>query len=88
MASMIVMRWCFSRRSKPTHRALQGGKRWHKGDAAFIKGVWVGRSETSDEHIVLTLGGRVLSRTISCALANNSKTGADLSPWCEKFSVR
>ena len=49
---------------KPTHRALQGGKRWHKGDAVFIKGVWVGRSETSDEHIVLTPGGRVLSRTI------------------------
>ena len=47
---------------KPTHRALQGGKRWHKGDAVLIKGVWVGRSETSDEHIVLTPGGRVLSR--------------------------
>ena len=49
---------------KPTHRALQGGKRCHKGDAVFIKGVWVGRSETSDEHIALTLGGRVFSRTI------------------------
>ena len=22
---------------KPTHRGLQGGKRWHKGDAVFIK---------------------------------------------------
>ena len=30
----------------------------------FTKGVWVGRSETSNEHIVLTPGGRVLSRTI------------------------
>ena len=30
----------------------------------FIKGVWVGRSETSDEHMVLTPGGRVFSRTI------------------------
>ena len=49
---------------KPTHRALQGGKRWHKDDAVFIKGVWVGRSETSDEHIVLTPGVRVFSRTI------------------------
>ena len=49
---------------KPTHRGLQGGKRWHKGDAVFVKGVWVGRSETSDEHIVLTPGSRVLSRTI------------------------
>ena len=48
---------------KPTHGALQGGKQWHKGDAVFIKGVWVGRSETSDEHIVLAPGGRVLSRT-------------------------
>ena len=36
----------------------------HKGDAVFFMGVWVGRSETSDEHIVLTPGGRVLSRTI------------------------
>ena len=49
---------------KPTHRGLQGGKRWHKGDAVFIKGVWVGRSDLSDEHIVLTPGGRVFSRTI------------------------
>ena len=49
---------------KPTHRALQGGRRWHNGDAVFIKGVWVGRSETSDEHIVLTPGGRVFSRTV------------------------
>ena len=48
----------------PSHRALQRGKRWQKGDAVFIKGVWVGRSETSDEHIVLTPGGRVFSRTI------------------------
>ena len=49
---------------KPTHRGLQGGKRWHKGDVVFIKGVWVGRSETSDEHTVLTPGGGVFSRTI------------------------
>ena len=25
---------------KPTHRALQEGKRWHKGDAVFVKGVF------------------------------------------------
>ena len=49
---------------RPTHRVLQGGKRWHKGDAVFIKGVWVGGSDLSDEHIVLTPGGRVCSRTI------------------------
>ena len=34
-----------------------------QGNAVFIKGVWVGRSDLSDEHIVLT-PGRVLSRTI------------------------
>ena len=34
---------------KPTHRGLQGGKRWHKGDAVFIKGVWVGRSDLSED---------------------------------------
>ena len=49
---------------EPSHRALQGGKRWHKGDAVFIRGVRVGRSETSDEHIVLTPGGRVFSRRL------------------------
>ena len=50
---------------KPTHRGLQGGKCWHEGDAVFIKGVWVGRSETSNEDIVLTTpGGRVFSRTM------------------------
>ena len=49
---------------KPTHRGLHGGKRWHKFDAVFIKCVWVGRSDLSDEHIVLTPGGRVFSRTI------------------------
>ena len=49
---------------KPTHRGLQGGKRWHKGDAVFIKGVWVGRSDLSEEHIVLTPGGRVFTRTV------------------------
>ena len=31
--------------------------------SVYIKGVWVGRSETLDEHVVLTPGGRVLSRT-------------------------
>ena len=34
-----------------------------KGDAVVVKGVWVGRSETSDEHIVLTPEGQVFSRT-------------------------
>ena len=56
----IILAWV----AKPTHRGLQGGKRWHKGDAVFIKGICVGRSDLSDEHIVLTLGGRVFSRTI------------------------
>ena len=54
----------FVRVPKPTHRGLQGGKRWHKGDAVFIKGVWVGLSDLWDEQIVLTPGGRVFSRTI------------------------
>ena len=58
---------------KPTHRGLQGGRRWHKGDAVLIKGVWGGRSETSDEHMVLTPGGR--------ALAKDSKSGAVTSTW-------
>ena len=37
---------------KPTHRGLQGGRRWHKGDAVCIKDVWVGGSEMSDKQRV------------------------------------
>ena len=54
---------------KPTPRALQGGKRWYKGDAVFIKRClgWkerdVGRTQRPHSWR-------------SCALANNSKTGA------------
>ena len=51
--------------SKPTHRGLQGGKTLAQGRCCVHQlCVWVGRSETSEEHIVLTPGGRVLSRTI------------------------
>ena len=64
MVSITHMRSYLSRESFTTHCGLQGGKRWHKGDTVFIKGTWVGRSETSDEHIVLTPGGRLFSRTI------------------------
>ena len=35
-----------------------------QGRLGVHQGVWVGRREMSDEHIVLTPGGRVLSRTI------------------------
>ena len=64
------MRSCRSPRSflsgLPSRRIglCKEGKRWHKGDAVFIKGVWVGRRETADEHIIVTPRGRVLSRTI------------------------
>ena len=49
---------------KPTHRGVQGGKRWHKGDAVFIKGVWVGRSETSDEQSFSRLEVACFCRTV------------------------
>ena len=39
----------------------QAEKRWHKGDAVFIKSAWVGRTEIL-EHVVLL--DRVFSRTI------------------------
>ena len=49
---------------KPTHRGLQGGNVGTKAMQCLSKGVWVGRSDLSDGHIVLTSTGRVLSRTI------------------------
>lgn len=36
-------------------RALTAGRRRHKGDAPWGRGIWLGRSETSTEHIVGTV---------------------------------
>ena len=53
-----------ARIARPSSRTLQGGRKWQKGDAVFIKGIWVGKSESADEHIILTERGRILARTI------------------------
>ena len=36
------------------HRKLSGGRRQHKGDPQLHRGVWVGKREAGDLHIVLT----------------------------------
>ena len=38
----------------PEHRGLSSGRRLHKGDTAWEKGIWLGKSETNPEHIVGT----------------------------------
>ena len=48
----------------PEHRGLSSGKRLHKGDTAWDKGVWLGKSETNSEQIVGTKDGAMGARTI------------------------
>ena len=63
---------------RPTHRGLAGGKRWHKGDAVFIKGVWVGRTQTSDEHVAThnsTTGTVTTTRCCISQLCERSTMG-------------
>jgi hypothetical protein len=37
---------------RPKHRRLRGGRRAQKMDSAMEPGIWLGRSEESDEHLV------------------------------------
>ena len=39
-------------------------ERLHKGDTAWDKGIWLGQSETTPEHIVGTKNGAMGARTI------------------------
>ena len=49
---------------RPKHRRLRGGHRSQKMDAAMEPGVWLGRSEESDEHLVGTPRGVIRARTV------------------------
>ena len=52
----------FQEATSHTGNMLQG-QRLKSGDTAWKKGIWVTRSEISDEHIILTADGRRLTRT-------------------------
>ena len=45
-------------------RQKKGGRRQHKADSAWARGLWVGKSDNNDEHIVLTVEGKMQCRTV------------------------
>ena len=49
---------------RPKHRRLKGGRRAQKMDAAMEPGIWLGRTEESDEHLVGTPRGVLRARTV------------------------
>ena len=56
---------------RPKHRRLKGGRRHQKMDAAMEPGIWLGRSEESDEHLLGTLRGVMRARTIRRLVPEN-----------------
>ena len=48
----------------PAHRRKRGGQRHQKMDAIMERGIWLGRAEESDEHLVSTTAGVYRCRTI------------------------
>ena len=49
---------------RPKHRRLKGGRRAQKMGAAMEPGIWLGRTEESDEHLVGTARGVLRARTV------------------------
>ena len=56
---------------RPKHRRLKGGRRHQKMDAAMEPGIWLGRSEESDEHLLGTPRGVMRARTIRRLVPEN-----------------
>ena len=52
------------RQSFPHHRLMKGKERQHKGDPCWHRGVWWGRAEETDEQVIGTPKGIVLTRSI------------------------
>ena len=48
----------------PAHRRKRGGQRHQKMDAIMERGIWLGRAEESDEHLVSTTAGVYRCRAI------------------------
>ena len=55
---------CLYRVPKPSHRLLAGNKRWNRGDSVMKKGVWVGKSEEDNGHLLITPHGLERARTV------------------------
>ncbi|CAK0789057.1 unnamed protein product, partial [Prorocentrum cordatum] len=52
--------------SQTGQRRSMGGlvPRLTKADAAWVKGIWVGKTTNNDEHIILAIAGKVTCRTV------------------------
>ncbi|CAK0836065.1 unnamed protein product [Prorocentrum cordatum] len=50
--------------ARPARRGLTGGRRLHRGEAQWGRGIWVGRSDESQEHLVMTPRGLDRARTV------------------------
>ena len=73
------------RRPVPSHRGSKA-ERQHKGDSQWVKGIWIGRSETTDEHLAWTIDGFVRTRTIRRLPAEKRRApelvqGLQAVPW-------
>eukprot|EP00974_Lingulodinium_polyedra_P064427 6223974-Lingulodinium_polyedra.AAC.1 len=40
--------------SMPSHRRLPRGKRYHKADSAWVRGIFLGMAEESNEYLIAT----------------------------------
>ena len=62
-----------------------------KADTAWVKGIWVGKTTTNDEHIILTLAGKVTCRTVR-RMPKGKRHDKELlmkvcgEPWREKIA--
>ncbi|CAK0893566.1 unnamed protein product, partial [Prorocentrum cordatum] len=63
--------------ARPAHRGLAGGRRLHRGGAQWGRGIWVGRSDESQEHLVMTPRGLDRARTVR-RLPEGKQTGKEL----------
>ena len=48
---------------RPEHRQV-GGEVWRKGEAGWERGIWLGKAEENDEHLIGTGKGMIRARSI------------------------
>ena len=66
-----------------------GGQRHHKGDSTWVKRIWLGKSRSSDEHIIWTPQGRLRTRTVrrlepALRFNRNLMAAFDNAPWVDR----
>ena len=45
-----------------SNRKQKGRKLYHKGDTTWIHGIWIGKVESNDEHLILTRFGEMKAK--------------------------